>query len=90
MSNHKHEQPPVCKHVLKYCEECDVVECTKCGKEWGNDSQTATITPGTDWQKMPYIPPVQPLPFPLNPPYKYVGDFPPTYVTCSSKTTSNG
>lgn len=24
-----------CKHDLKYCEVCDVVYCTKCGKEWG-------------------------------------------------------
>ena len=25
-----------CKHDLKYCNCCDKVYCTKCGKEWGN------------------------------------------------------
>jgi hypothetical protein len=29
MHNHCH-----CEHDLKYCEKCDVVYCTKCGKEW--------------------------------------------------------
>jgi hypothetical protein len=24
-----------CEHNLKYCRQCDVVYCTKCGREWG-------------------------------------------------------
>ena len=32
MSHHKHCH---CDHDLKYCSHCDVVYCTKCGKEWG-------------------------------------------------------
>ena len=31
---HSHECG--CNHNLKYCNCCDKVYCTKCGKEWGN------------------------------------------------------
>ena len=24
-----------CEHELKYCVQCDVVYCGKCGREWG-------------------------------------------------------
>ena len=47
--NHNHDH---CKHVLEYCEKCDVVYCTKCYKEWSQynwtwtypNSSTTTIT----------------------------------------------
>jgi hypothetical protein len=28
---HEHKK---CEHELKYCEECDLVFCKKCKKEW--------------------------------------------------------
>lgn len=31
---HTHCKPKKCKHVLKFCEHCDIVYCEKCGKEW--------------------------------------------------------
>lgn len=31
MHNHFHNH---CNHSLQYCGVCDVVYCTKCGKEW--------------------------------------------------------
>lgn len=43
MHEHNH-----CHHELKHCSICNVVYCTKCGKEWG----------GTNWY--PYYPPLQP------------------------------
>ena len=29
--SHQHK---TCKHVLKFCESCDTVFCTRCDKEW--------------------------------------------------------
>lgn len=35
VGKHSHPlPPPPCSHSLFYCEKCDVVECTLCGKEW--------------------------------------------------------
>lgn len=36
MSKHDHQkvEEVVCEHELKHCKECDVIECTKCDKEW--------------------------------------------------------
>ena len=30
-----HQHNCSCDHNLKYCGHCDVVYCTKCGREWG-------------------------------------------------------
>lgn len=27
-------EPKKCEHQVRYCEKCDVVECTVCGQEW--------------------------------------------------------
>ena len=36
MSKHDHiPPPPPCQHEsLRFCAQCDTVECTACGKEW--------------------------------------------------------
>ena len=34
MHNHYHNH---CDHNLKHCGHCDVVYCTKCGREWGHN-----------------------------------------------------
>lgn len=33
--NHNHL--PTCTHEISYCEQCDVVTCSKCNKEWCNN-----------------------------------------------------
>ncbi len=42
MANHTHF---TCEHELKFCKECDVPFCGKCGKEWGKDKPVNPITP---------------------------------------------
>lgn len=52
MSKHDHVPPaPACRHekpsehhkgmesTLRFCAQCDVVECTACGHEWTSDSK---------------------------------------------------
>lgn len=37
MPKHDHkpvETPKPCKHDLKFCEQCNAVECMKCSTEW--------------------------------------------------------
>lgn len=41
--NHSH-----CQHDLKYCHHCDIVYCTRCGKEWGKQHYHYNIT-ATPW-----------------------------------------
>jgi hypothetical protein len=47
-----------CKHELKHCPVCDVVYCTKCGKEWGKtvyiNNYPVTYNPPTTYE--PYFP----------------------------------
>jgi hypothetical protein len=31
MKNHQHTE---CEHQLEHCPKCDVVQCSKCNKEW--------------------------------------------------------
>ena len=45
MSKHNHKKE--CAHKeLEYCKECDVVECVKCDKEFGDKQETTPYIPG--------------------------------------------
>jgi hypothetical protein len=35
LHNHNHNHLPViCSHNTRLCKQCDIVFCSKCGKEW--------------------------------------------------------
>lgn len=36
MGKHDHKKPIVCVHDLKWCQQCDVVYCARCEREWGS------------------------------------------------------
>lgn len=36
-----------CQHDLKYCNHCDIVYCTKCGREWGQQHYHYSYTAPT-------------------------------------------
>lgn len=40
MPNHTHF---TCEHELKFCKECDIPFCGKCGKEWGKEDKNKNI-----------------------------------------------
>lgn len=41
---HNHFVQIKCEHELKHCEQCDIVYCTKCNKEWKAGVETYKIT----------------------------------------------
>lgn len=49
---HNHSK---CKHVLSFCEQCDVVSCEKCVMEWKKNNSLAWIS-GTNTVQAPYAP----------------------------------
>ena len=59
---HDHTKPNECKHSLKHCEDCDIVYCEKCEKEWNffvNDwTYPQPYMPNGEWFNVPYIPSV--------------------------------
>lgn len=42
MATHTHF---TCEHELKFCKECDIPYCGKCGKEWGKEKPSANSFP---------------------------------------------
>jgi len=34
-----------CNHELKYCEQCDIVYCEKCNKEWKKEIYSYSTWP---------------------------------------------
>lgn len=65
MSKHDHEPPPPpCPHDkggLRFCAQCDAVECMACGKEWKHNSPWSAIN-SSRFQQQPW--PTQPVPMP--------------------------
>ena len=52
MNNHDHA--PKCQHtIIKYCKQCDVTYCVKCGEEWSkykyNWYQYCITSPKIEW-----------------------------------------
>lgn len=60
-----------CQHELKYCAVCDVVYCSKCGREWGKPLVTYPV---------PIVYPVYPSP--VYPSPVYPPPWNPIYTTC--------
>ena len=50
MGNHNHN---ICNHNLKYCGHCDVVYCTICGREWGQQV-IMNPYPAPQWPNGPF------------------------------------
>ena len=58
MSKHDHvPPPPPCEHAsLKFCAQCDAVECRACGKEWQAGSPWASIERPRTLRNEPSLP----------------------------------
>lgn len=45
MTKHNHPQQSICDHELKYCKQCDEVECTRCKKNWKTNTSYVAGAP---------------------------------------------
>lgn len=74
---HQHDH---CQHELKLCNQCGIVYCVKCGKEWG------TTWAQDDYTYIPFYPT---YPYPYTPYIPQTGDFWPTPPITWATTTDS-